>query len=214
MAQKLPTLPALALILIVLLGSIALLGASSTTPRLEIPQISSVDDGTSVAVSGILVDFRSYDAGVENLVLMDSRSGTTVKIVCYKGIGPSPSQYVAIGDELLIRGEVSQYKSSPTVFTDNEGVSVLKKAEFVLTVKLLSTNWVLFEGDEFVIRGVMMQSGHRLYDHDMEHSIMVTSDGVSVSQFDGKDVLVTCELRYDDSIMSLTLVVESVHIDA
>jgi hypothetical protein len=57
----------------------------------------------------------------------------------------------------------------------------------------------------------MMQSGHRLYDHDLEHSIMVVSDGVSVSQFDDKEVLVTCELRYDDSIMSLTLVVESVH---
>jgi len=80
-------------------------------------------------------------------------------------------------------------------------------------VKLLSTNWVLFEGDEFVIRGVMMQSGHRLYDHDLEHSIMVVSDGVSVSQFDDKGVLVTCELRYDDSIMALTLVVESVHLD-
>ena len=212
MTQKLPTLPTLALVLVVLLGSIALLGASSGTPRLEIRQISSVEDGASVAISGILVDFHSYDAGVENLVLLDPRSGITVKIVCYKGIGQSPSQYAAIGDELLIRGEVSQYKSSPTVFTDNEGVSVLKKAEFVLTVRLLSTNWVLFEGDEFVIRGVMMQSGHRLYDHDLEHSIMVVSDGVSVSQFDGREVLVTCELRYDDSIMSLTLVVESVHI--
>ena len=211
MAPRLPTMPTLALILIVLLGSIALLGASSATPRVEISQIPSVDDGTSVAVSGILVDFRSYDAGVENLVLMDSRSGATVKIRCSKGIGPPPSQYAAIGDELLIRGEVSQYKSSPTVFTDSEGVSVLKKVEFVLTVKLLSANWVLFEGDEFVIRGVMMQNGHRLYDHDLEHSIMVVSDGVSVSQFDGKDVLVTCSLRYDDSIMSLTLVVESVH---
>jgi len=210
---RLPTLPTLALVLIVLLGSIVLLGASSATPRVEIPQIPSVDDGTSVAVSGILVDFRSYDSGVENLVLMDSRSGATVKILCSKGIGPPPSQYAAIGDELLIRGEVSQYKSSPTVFTDSEGVSVLKKAEFVLTVKLLSTNWVLFEGDEFVIRGVMMQSGHRLYDHDLEHSIMVVSDGVSVSQFDDKGVLVTCELRYDDSIMALTLVVESVHLD-
>jgi hypothetical protein len=206
-------MPTLALVLIVLFGSIALLGASSATPRVEISQIPSVDDGTSVAVSGILVDFRSYDAGVENLVLVDPRSGATIKILCYKGIGPPPSRYAAIGDELLIRGEVSQYKSSPTVFTDSEGVSVLKKAEFVLTVKLLSANWVLFEGDEFVIRGVMMQNGHLLYDHDLEHSIMVVSDGVSVSQFDGKDVLVTCELRYDDSIMSLTLVVESVHID-
>ena len=213
MTWRLPTLPTLALVLIVLLGSIVLLGASSATPRVEIPQIPSVDDGTSVAVSGILVDFRSYDSGVENLVLMDSRSGATVKILCSKGIGPPPSQYAAIGDELLIRGEVSQYKSSPTVFTDSEGVSVLKKAEFVLTVKLLSTNWVLFEGDEFVIRGVMMLSGHRLYDHDLELSIMVVSDGVSVSQFDDKGVLVTCELRYDDSIMALTLVVESVHLD-
>jgi hypothetical protein len=197
----------------ILLGSIVLLGVSSTTPRLEIPQMSSVDDGASVAVSGILVDFRSYDAGAENLVLMDPHTGITVKIVCNKGIGQAPSQYASIGDELLIRGEVSQYKSSPTVFTDNEGVSVIKKAKFVLTVKLLSTNWILFEGDEFVIRGVMMQGGHRLYDHDLEHSIMVVSDGVSVSQFDDRDVLVNCELRYDDSIMSLTLVVESVHLD-
>lgn len=214
MTWKLPTLPTLALVLIVLLGSIVLLGASSATPRVEIPQIPSVDDGTSVAVSGILVDFRSYDSGVENLVLMDSRSGATVKILCSKGIGPPPSQYAAIGDELLIRGEVSQYKSSPTVFTDNEGISVLKKAEFVLTVELLSSNWVLFEGDEFVIRGVMMHGGHRLYDPDLEHSIMVVSNGVSVSQFDYRHVLVKCMLRYDDSIMSLTLVVESVQVDA
>jgi len=213
-AQKLPTLPTLALILIIFLGSIVLLGASSATPRLEIPQISSVDDGTSVVVSGILVDFRSYDVGVENLVLMDPRSGATAKIVCYKGISPPPSQYAAIGDKLLIRGEVSQYKSSTTVFTDNEGVSVLKKAEFVLTLELLSANWILFEGDEFVIRGVMMQNGHRLYDHDLEHSILVVSDRVCVSQFDDRDVLVTCELRYDETIMSLTLVVESVRIDA
>jgi hypothetical protein len=212
--QRLPTLPKLALVLILLLGSISLLGATSETPRLEIAQISSVDDGTSVVVSGVLVDFRSYDAGVENLVLMDSRSGATVKIACYKGIGAPPSQYAAIGDELLIRGEVSQYKSSPTVFTDNEGISVLKKAEFVLTVELLAANWALFEGDEFVIRGVMMQSGHRLYDHNLEHSIMVISDGLSVSQFDDRGVLVTCELQYDESIMALTLVVESVRIDA
>lgn len=214
MTQRLPILQTLSLVLIVLLGSIVLLGVSTAPPRLEIPQISSVDDGTSIVVSGILVDFRSYDAGVENLVLMDPRSGATVKIVCYKGIGPSPSLYAAIGDEILIRGEVSQYKSSPTVYTDNEGVSVLKRAEFVLTVELLSTNWVLFEGDEFVIRGVMMQSGHRLYDYDLEHSIIVVSDGLSLSPFDDKEVLITCELRYDDSIMSLTLVVESVRIDA
>ena len=213
MTWRLPTLPTLALVLIVLLGSIVLLGASSAIPRVEIPQIPSVDDGTSVAVSGILVDFRSYDSGVENLVLMDSRSGATVKILCSKGIGPPPSQYAAIGDEILIRGEVSQYQSSPTVFTNNEGVTVLKKAEFVLTVELLSTNWILFEGDEFVIRGIMMQSGHRLYDYDLEHSIMVVSDGMSISQFDEREVLVTCELRYDDSIMALTLVVESVRSD-
>jgi len=212
-ALKLPTLPTLALFLIVLLGSIVLLGATSETPRLEIPQMSSVDDGTSVAVSGVLVDFRSYDASAENLVLMDSRSGATVKIICYRGVGPPPSQYASIGDELLIKGEVSQYQSSPTVFTNNEGVTVLKKAEFVLTVELLSTNWILFEGDEFVIRGVMMQGGHRLYDYDLEHSIMVVSDVVSVSQFDDRDVLVTCELQYDDSIMALTLVVESVRSD-
>jgi hypothetical protein len=212
MAQKSPTLPTLALILAVLLGSIVLLGATSKTPRLEISQVSLVDDGTSVAVSGILVDFRSYDAGAESLVLMDPRSGATVKIVCYRGIGPSPNLYVGIGDELLVKGEVSQYLSSPTVFTDNEGVSVLKKAEFVLTVELLSTNWILFEGDEFVIRGVMMQSGQRLYDYDLEHSIMVISDGMSLSQFEDRDVLVTCLLQYDDSIMSLMLVVESVRL--
>jgi hypothetical protein len=214
MAQKLPTIPTLALVLIALLGSIVLLGASSATPRLEIPQVSAVDDGTSVLVAGILVDFHSYDVGVENLVLMDPRSGDTIKIACYKGIGPSPSQYAAIGDRLLIKGEVSQYKSSTTVFTDNDGVSVLKKAEFVLTLELLSANWILFEGDEFVIRGVIMQDGHRLYDHDLEHSILVVSDGVSVSQFDDREVLVTCELRYDETIMSLTLVVKSIRIDA
>ncbi len=214
MTWKPPTLQTLALILIALLGSLVMLGGTSTTPRVEVDQIPSVDDGTSVAVSGILVDFRSYDSGVENLVLMDPRSGTTVKVLCSEGIGPPPSRYAAIGDEMLVRGEVSQYKSSSTVFTDNEGVSVLKRAEFVLTVELLSSNWVLFEGDEFVIRGVMMQSGHRLYDHDLEHSIMVVSDGVSVSQFDDRDVLVKCELRYDDSIMSLTLIVESVQADA
>lgn len=213
MALKLPTLPTLALVLIVLLGSIVLLGATSETPRLEIPQMSSVDDGTTVSVSGILVDFRSYDAGVENLVLMDSRSGATVKIICYRGIGPPPSKYAAIGDELLIKGEVSQYQSSPTVFTSNEGVTILKKAVFVLTVELLSSNWILFEGDEFVIRGVMMQSGHRLYDYDLEHSIMVVSDRLSLSQFDDVEILITCELRYDDSIMALTLVVESVRSD-
>lgn len=210
MPQNSRTLPTLALILVVLLGSIVFLGTSSDTPRLEIPQISLVDDGASVTVSGVLVDFRSYDSGAENLVLMDSRSGVTVKIVCYRGIGPSPSTYAEIGDKLLVRGEVSQYLSAPTLFTDNDGVSVLQKAEFVLTVELLSSNWVLFEGDEFVIRGMMMQSGHRLFDPDLEHSIMVASDGASLLQFDDREVLITCTLQYDDSVMSLTLIVESI----
>ncbi len=214
MAQNAPTLPTIAPVLLILLGSIVLLGASTAPPRLDISQISSVDDGTSVMVSGILVDFHSYDAGVENLVLMDRHTGATVKIVCYKGIEPSPSQYSEIGDELLIKGEVSQYGSSSAVLTESKGVSVLKKARFVLTVEMLSANWALFEGDEFVIRGLMMQNGHRLYDHDLEHCIIVSSESVSLAQFDDREVLVTCVLRFDDSIMALTLVVESVRLDA
>jgi hypothetical protein len=190
-----------------------LLTASSATPRLAIPEISSLDDGTSLIVSGILVDFRSYDAGIENLVLMDPRSGMTVKIICSKGIGPPPSQFVEIGDEISVKGEVSTYKSSTSILTDSEGVSVLRKAEFVLTVELLSTNWVLFESDEFVIRGILMQDGHRLCDNDLEHSVLVISDIVSLSQFDGREVLVDCELRFDATIMSLTLGVRSVRLN-
>jgi hypothetical protein len=200
----------LAAILMCLLSSIVLLGSSSGPPLVAISAIPAVEDGTTVKVVGVVVDIRLYDSGAEGIIVADLDDGTVVKVVSTPGIKHQPSAYARIGDELQVEGEVSSTQAACVIFAGSDNVLVVRESELVLTVKAISSNWFLFEGDVVRIKGVLEQTGLgvglRLYDCSDGCSIAVLPDDLDLDQFVGLTVTLTATLHFDHWLSALTLV--------
>jgi hypothetical protein len=201
---------AIAGILICLLSSIVLLGASADPPLVSISSLSEIENGTPVKVLGVLIGHRRYDSGTEALTLADLGNGAVVTVVSLIGVKPQPSMYARIGDELLIRGEVSINGSSVVVFSRSDDVVMSKVSELILTVEALSRNWALFDGDLVRVKGILeltgTGAGMRLHDLSSGCTITVLSRYVDLGPYVGHSVTLTAEVHYDYWLSLLTLV--------
>lgn len=195
----------IAALLSVLLGIMVLLASASSTPSVRISEVPLLDDGQEAFTSGILVDLRVFDSGAESLLLTDDTDGAVLNVISLPGIRPQPSSYVDIGDELRVLGEVSNSRVLSILYSSSDRVILRRASEYVLTVEILSRNWLLFQGDEFRICGLLAadaSSGtYRLFDSDMGHSISIRSDGRDVSHLMSKKVMVEGVLRFDSNSM-------------
>jgi hypothetical protein len=193
------------MILSIILGGMVLLASASTTPSVRISEIPLLDDGQEVITSGILVDIRVFDGGTEALLLTDDVAGAVLKVICSPGVKPQPSSYIDIGDEVRVMGDVSNSRVLSIIYSSSDRIHLRKTSEHVLTVELLSKGWLLFQGDELRVCGLLEEdvpSGTvRLYDSDMEHSISIRSDGQDVSRLISKVVVVEGVLTLDPTSM-------------
>ncbi len=197
----------IAALLSALLCAMVLLASVSTAPCVRISEVPLLDDGQDAFTSGILVDLLVFDSGTESLLLTDDADGAVLKVICMPGIGPRPSSYVDIGDEIRVLGEVSNTRVMSVMYSSSDRITLTKASECVLTVEVLSRNWLLFEGDEFRISGLLAagtaDGTHRLFDSDLSHSIEIRSLGQDVSRIVSKQVTVEGVLRYDSESMVL-----------
>jgi hypothetical protein len=190
-----------------LLGIMILLASASPTPYVRLSEISLLDDGQEALTSGILVDIRIFDSGTEALLLADDTDGALLDVISSPGIRPQPSDYVDIGDEIRVLGEVSNSRASSTLYSSSDHVSLRRASEYVLTVEMLSRNWQLFQGDQLRISGVLAtdvaDGAVRLFDPDMGHSVSIQYDGQDVSRLMSKKVIVVGILKFDSNSMRL-----------
>jgi hypothetical protein len=184
-----------------------LLASASTAPCVRISEVPLLDDGQDAFTYGILVDILVFDSGTESLLLADDADGAVLKVICMPGIRPRPSSYVDIGDEIRVLGEVSNTRVMSIMYSSSDRIILSKSSECVLTVEVLSRNWLLFEGDEFRICGLLVAGAAdgalRLFDSDLSHSIELRSLGQNVSRIVSKQVAVEGVLRYDSESMIL-----------
>jgi hypothetical protein len=206
----------IATLLSALLGAMVLLASASSTPSVRISEISLLDDGQEAITSGILVDLRVFDSGAEALLLTDDADGAVLKVISSPGIRPQPSSYVDIGDEVRVLGEVSNSRVLSIMYSSSDRVNLRRASEYVLTVEILSRNWLLFQGDEFRICGLLAVDASnetlRLSDSDTDHSISLRSHGQDVSRLMSKKVVVEGILRFDSSSMGFYIDAGSISI--
>jgi hypothetical protein len=193
-----------------LLGSLVLLGSSAEPPIVSIASLPEIEDGSVVRVIGVLIAHKRYDSGAEGLTLADLEDGAVTRVVSSPGIRPQPSVFADIGDEVLVKGEVSINGSSAIVFVKSDDVSISRASELVLTVESLSKNWLLFDGDTVRVRGVIELTGEgagmRLRDLSSGCSIVMLQQSINLGQFVGATATVTAEVRYDFWLSMLILV--------
>lgn len=197
----------IAALLSALLCAMVLLASASAAPCVRISEVPLLDDGQDAFTSGILVDILVFDSGTESLLLTDEADGAVLKVICMPGIRPRPSSYVDIGDEIRVLGEVSNTRVMSIMYSSSDRITLMRTSECVLTVEVLSRNWLLFEGDEFRICGLLAAGTAagtlRLFDSDTDHSIAVRSPGQDVSRLMSKQVTVHGILRFDSESMIL-----------
>jgi len=206
-----PTQKTTAILLVGLLTSLVLLGTSSEPPLVSISDVPNLESGTRVELIGLLVELRIYDSGAEGLVLADADGGFTARVVCSGGIRPQPSSYTSIGDELRVIGDISSGETGTLVFTDSDKIAISRESEAVLSVRTVSSNWMLFEGDTIRINGIVEMdgsgSGLRLVECSGGCSIAVGTNQVSLDILVGQQVIVTATLDFDRRTSSLVLAV-------
>lgn len=196
----------IATILSMLLGLMVVLASTSSTPTVKLTDISSLDDGQEVYTSGIVADISVFDSGSEALLLTEEAGGAVLKVICSPGVRQSPSGYIDVGDEVRVLGEVSNSRATSVLFSDSDHIDLRRTSEYVLTVETLSKNWLLFEGDEIRITGILMGGAYgkppRLFDPDMDHGISLRVDMQNISRFESTKVLVDGILRLDPNSMA------------
>ena len=203
-------------LLSVLLGIMVSLASTSSTPSVRISELSSLDDGQDAVTSGIVVDICIFDSGAESLRLTDDTDGAVLTVISQPGIRPQPSSYVDIGDEIRVLGEVSNSRVMSIMYSSSDRINLRRASEYVLTVEILSRDWLLFQGDEFRICGRLARDASnetlRLFDSDMDHSTLLRNDGQDVSRLTWKQVMVEGVLRFDPESMVFYIDASSVSI--
>lgn len=191
-----------------------MLGTTSSPPEVAISQVSRLEDGTEVRISGLMVDLWVYESGAESLILAEPDGDHTVKVVSSPAARPQPSRYADIGDELCVIGEISKTGSVPTIFAKSDEISMVEESEDALTVDVLARNWVLFDGDCIRVGGILafdgLGTGPRLFAYDMSCSLALSTGGLDAGAYLGERVLVTGILGFDSRILSLMLSVKGI----
>lgn len=198
-----------------LLACMATLSWTSEPACLDVASLGGLDDGQEVLVRGLLVDLRTNDAGSESLVLADRTVMATVWVFVEKALGPPPSSFADIGDELRVAGNLAISRAGATLFSNSDSVSLMMEAEHVLTVQSLSSHWELFLGDEVSLRGILVQKsyseGPRLLDLQEDCSLAVRATGEWDIGLLGLSVAVSGRLMLDECTMTIVLEAHSIH---
>jgi len=190
-----------------LLASMLVLAAGSEPPRVAISSLGSVEEGTPVRVSGLLVSLWRYDSGDESLVLADPSDGATADVRCAGGRAPLPSTYLHIGDELLVEGELTESGRQPVITGSADGIERLRQSETALSVRVVCLFWLLFEGDRFNLTGIISADGQRLEDLSSGYSIPLRFAAGAAVPSAGVAVRADCLLILDESQVLIYLLV-------
>jgi hypothetical protein len=137
---------------------LVVLATDAPIPTVPISYLASLDEGAFVQTVGLVADLWSWDDGTQNILLVDTSSSCTIKVVCVRGIHSLPGDYVHLGDEVRVSGEVFGEPSARTLHADSDHVSLLRPSRFVLTVDALAGCWHLFEGDSIEVRGILVRA--------------------------------------------------------
>lgn len=195
-----------------LLSLLVTLSAASPVPTVPISSVQGLDEGTEVEVVGVVVDLRRYDSGTEAIVLVDLADGCSISIYCIDGIGPRPTDYAKVGDELVVIGTVLWSGGSASLLSRPGQVILSRASEYVLTPDLLSRNWASFVGDEVTIRGRIIEGQQlgeaRLSDESCGATVLLRSDSVNLLLYADSDVVLAGELKMDSSELSLFISVD------
>lgn len=203
----------LAVVACCLVSSMVMLSSAASPPVVAISQLPQLETGTTVTVIGVLVDQWLRDDGSVSLVIADVSDGATTRIIYGASESLGVGAAIGLGDEIMATGEVSSSKRPPTIFADDDEVVLLRKAEHVLSVSTISSNWILFVNDRFDVRGVIIEGSSwgefRLLDTSASCSLALASHD-SLSRFAGAEVVVNGYLNLDRNAMCLVLSVESI----
>jgi hypothetical protein len=188
-----------------LLSSVVLLACSTPPLTASIEELWDLSEDADLTTVGSLVSLRVFESGSEVIVLADTMSGRTARVVCTFGPGPPPSARASIGDTVSVHGQCTIEEGAPVVYCRYPDVIVLHQSEEVLTVAVLGTSWQLFIGDTFCIGGIAMldpDRGPRLVDSEGGCSIEMRLG--DMPPVDGR-VVVVVTLLLDGSTMALLL---------
>lgn len=196
-----------------LLGTVAVLSASSGPPVVMIQSVPSIEEGTVVRVSGHVVDIWSWDDGTENIVLADLGSGATLRVVCRAGAGQPPSESPSVGDLVLVTGEVARSGVQTLLIVGGDGPELVSRSADALTLGDLARNWRLFEGDDIGIKGLLVSDidgNYVLSDLDLTRSLRLSGSTTGLARLAGHAVVVTGVIVVEESTMSLEFRVDSI----
>jgi len=185
------------------------LSSSGEPPMIAISKAPELEDGLVVAVRGILVDLRAWDSGSENMVLLEPATGATIRIVSAQGLREQPSSYASVGDEMEATGELKSSESPPLLFADSDDIILSRDSEAVLTVTVVTENWLLFKNDRICLCGVLIvepgSEDVRLTDSSREHSISMDVSVEQIGGMAGRYVSVDATLILDPGRMEFEL---------
>jgi hypothetical protein len=191
------------------LSAIVLLSACAPLPLLRPSQLSSLEEGTSVRVEGVVTAIVIYESGWTTLTLTDLGDGASAKVLCAPS-GPSPpSDIPSIGDLVSAAGESSHDDAMPVLFSTWDSITVLARSHSVLDVRALCENWEHFLGDRFEVGGVV-RSGPLLADPSGQFAISMAVGSLALQMPSGLTVVVDSTLFMDYGAMALVLRVWSV----
>jgi len=172
----------LALLEAALLGVMILLSGNSRPPVVAIDDMDSLEAGTRVTVVGLLAENWLYESGNEGLLLACESSSETLRVICTRGSMPLPSEYLAIGDELSVQGEVSRSAAGTCLMATSDDIERLRPSAVVLTVGMLCENWMVFLDDRVSVRGILLAdssaTGWRLADAYSDRSLSLDLQGL------------------------------------
>lgn len=207
MLRRLMNTQLIAILLALSLASLIALGSMDGEQVVPISRLPSVDSGMIVTVVGILTDLWIHDSGLESLVVTDCQLEVVVRVVCSCGIASMPSEYISIGDELSVTGEVSNDRLPPTIFAVSDHVELERSSEDVLTMQLLASHWQMFIDDSITVKGILLAGASgtnpRLVALDGSCSIGVMCGSLDADHLAGRIVTVTGTFFLDTNLMAL-----------
>lgn len=191
------------------LATLMVLSSQAAPPLVRVEDVRSLDDGSTARVYGVVVEMFEWDSGDTRLLLADHRSGSTVEVLSEPAGAARPVEAVHIGDRVLVEGRTHSSGSAHRIFTSDDGIEVLAKAEHVLTVDYLCDNWRLFEYDRFNISGTLQgntsPAEDRLSSPSSGRSIRLVPPPGGCVEDSGAQVTVDCTLMVDLDSMALFL---------
>jgi len=196
-----------------LLLGVGFVAHGSGPPTVSIADIDTVEDGTVVRLTGVLVHAWRYDSGLETMLLADLQDGSTVKLAHQSPGSPGYTSFLSVGDEVSSVGEVRRYGEGTTVWVSDDGIRLTRESEAALTVGAICQNWLLFEGDHLNVSGVLAAGDPPgelvLSDQDGLARIAVFHPPSGLESLVGKPVVLECQLVLSTEELRFGFVVRS-----